>query len=71
MKRIIKILVLSITIGLTFQLSAQDFHLSQYDAAALNTNPALTGMLKENIDCTPIIEHNGLLWLLDHLLLDC
>lgn len=46
MKRIRKILVLSLTIGLTFQLSAQDFHLSQYDAAALNTNPALTGMFE-------------------------
>lgn len=29
-----------------FGLSAQDFHLSQYDAAALNTNPALTGMFE-------------------------
>lgn len=41
-----KILALSLTIGLTCQLAAQDFHLSQYDAAALNTNPALTGMFE-------------------------
>lgn len=27
-------------------VKAQDFHLSQYDAAALNTNPALTGMFE-------------------------
>lgn len=35
-----------ILVGALFSLSsyAQDFHLSQYDAAPLNTNPALTGM---------------------------
>ena len=31
------------------KLSAQDFHLSQYDAAALNVNPALTGLFRGNI----------------------
>jgi type IX secretion system PorP/SprF family membrane protein len=29
--------------------NAQDFHLSQYDAAALNFNPALTGAFKGNL----------------------
>lgn len=28
------------------QVSAQDFHLSQYDAAALNVNPGMTGVFK-------------------------
>lgn len=30
-------------------LTAQDFHLSQYDAAPINFNPALTGLFKGNI----------------------
>jgi type IX secretion system PorP/SprF family membrane protein len=40
--------LISIFIVLSFALSAkaQDFHLSQYDAAALNVNPALTGIFK-------------------------
>lgn len=30
-------------------VSAQDFHLSQYEAAPLNINPAMTGMFKGNL----------------------
>lgn len=33
-------------IFIAFGAKSQDFHLSQYDAAALNTNPALTGMFE-------------------------
>ena len=42
-----KRILLLLTIGLMFnQVKAQDFHLSQYDAAALNANPAMTGVFK-------------------------
>lgn len=41
MKKLIYILTFSSLTSLTI---AQDFHLSQYDAAALNFNPAMTGM---------------------------
>lgn len=44
-----KIISLSIIAGVVFcfnSVKAQDFHLSQYDAAALNHNPAMTGMFK-------------------------
>ena len=40
------------TTGFIFALSsatAQDFHLSQYDAAPINFNPAMTGLFKGNI----------------------
>lgn len=39
-------ILLSLLITQCFFGWAQDFHLSQYDAAALNTNPALTGMFE-------------------------
>lgn len=46
-KRYTRIFVLFLfTLGASYQSSAQDFHLSQYDAAALNFNPAMTGMFK-------------------------
>jgi type IX secretion system PorP/SprF family membrane protein len=45
MKKFIYIVIACIA-GFTVELNAQDFHLSQYDAAALNTNPALTGMFE-------------------------
>jgi len=38
-------IVLLLLLGLNVS-QAQDFHLSQYDAAALNFNPAMTGMFK-------------------------
>lgn len=38
-------LAILFSIGIT-SINAQDFHLSQYDAAALNFNPAMTGMFK-------------------------
>jgi len=41
MKKLIYILTFS---SITSLAIAQDFHLSQYDAAALNFNPAMTGM---------------------------
>jgi len=41
-----KTLVLFIGISLGQSAIGQDFHLSQYDAAPLNTNPALTGMFE-------------------------
>lgn len=43
--------ILSIFIGLMTLLSlhAQDFHLSQYWASPLNLNPALTGVMEDNI----------------------
>jgi type IX secretion system PorP/SprF family membrane protein len=41
----LKILLFSFLI-LIGKYTAQDFHLSQYDAAALNTNPALTGLFE-------------------------
>lgn len=44
MKNRIKIGFILISCFFFFQVKAQDFHLSQYDAAPLNTNPALTGM---------------------------
>ena len=34
--------------ALSFTVYAQDFHLSQYDAAALNVNPGMTGVFKGN-----------------------
>jgi type IX secretion system PorP/SprF family membrane protein len=40
------------TAGLVLSLSgvfAQDFHLSQYDAAPINFNPAMTGLFKGNL----------------------
>jgi type IX secretion system PorP/SprF family membrane protein len=43
MKRILTIIVISL---LSMQSYAQDFHLSQYDAAALNANPGMTGVFK-------------------------
>lgn len=43
MKKIYLALVL--IMGIT-SVKSQDFHLSQYDAAALNFNPAMTGMFK-------------------------
>jgi len=43
MKRIVLILPIVL---LGFLGRAQDFHLSQYDAAALNVNPGLTGVFK-------------------------
>lgn len=42
-KRILLLLALGAIIN---QVKAQDFHLSQYDAAALNANPAMTGVFK-------------------------
>ncbi len=43
-----KKIVVLIALGLfgSSQLYAQDFHLSQYDAAALNLNPGMTGVFK-------------------------
>jgi type IX secretion system PorP/SprF family membrane protein len=42
-----KLLLIFFGLGLfTTHLSAQDFHLSQYDAAALNANPGMTGVFK-------------------------
>ncbi len=41
----IGILILSL-LSVVGIIRAQDFHLSQYDAAALNFNPAMTGMFK-------------------------
>jgi type IX secretion system PorP/SprF family membrane protein len=42
-----KRLLLLLSFGfLSTQLGAQDFHLSQYDAAALNMNPGMTGAFK-------------------------
>ena len=43
MKRLLLIALVGI---LGFLLDAQDFHLSQYDAAALNANPGMTGVFK-------------------------
>lgn len=43
MKKIVP--VLGILVAGT-QIQAQDFHLSQYDAASLNMNPAMTGMFE-------------------------
>jgi len=43
MKKIILGLFVAV---LSIQGKAQDFHLSQYDAAALNANPAMTGVFK-------------------------
>ncbi|MFT4601417.1 MAG: type IX secretion system PorP/SprF family membrane protein [Arenicella sp.] len=43
MKRILTIIGIAL---LSLQASAQDFHLSQYDAAALNANPGMTGVFK-------------------------
>lgn len=46
-KKYAKILCLFVLFcGVKYQAFAQDFHLSQYDAAALNFNPAMTGMFK-------------------------
>lgn len=39
-------LLLGAVFGLVLVANGQDFHLSQYDAAALNTNPAMTGMFE-------------------------
>ncbi len=44
----LKIKILFVFILGMYSLHAQDFHLSQYDAAALNTNPALTGAFRGN-----------------------
>ena len=41
-----RLLILSIGLFTGFQVLSQDFHLSQYDAAALNVNPAMTGVFK-------------------------
>lgn len=42
-----KKLILLFTIGLVVaKANGQDFHLSQYDAAALNANPGMTGVFK-------------------------
>jgi len=41
-----KKLLLGLGISLSICASAQDFHLSQYDAAALNANPGMTGVFK-------------------------
>jgi len=41
-----KILFIFTILVLSVQGIAQDFHLSQYDAAALNANPAMTGVFK-------------------------
>jgi type IX secretion system PorP/SprF family membrane protein len=46
MKRLLLLFILSFSVTGSF---AQDFHLSQYDAAALNFNPAMTGMFKGQI----------------------
>lgn len=43
MKKLYIAIILSMGISVS---QAQDFHLSQYDAAALNFNPAMTGMFK-------------------------
>lgn len=41
-----KKIALWIALLLSGSVQAQDFHLSQYEAAALNVNPAMTGMFK-------------------------
>lgn len=41
-----KIITLTSLCYLSFLGTAQDFHLSQYDAAALNVNPGMTGVFK-------------------------
>jgi type IX secretion system PorP/SprF family membrane protein len=42
-----KRLLLLLSIGIiSLQVNGQDFHLSQYDAAALNANPGMTGTFK-------------------------
>lgn len=46
MKKIILAAAFSLGVGL---VQAQDFHLSQYDAAAINLNPAMTGLFKGNL----------------------
>lgn len=46
MKNLLKIACVCFAFGGVTNLNAQDFHLSQYDAAALNFNPAMTGMFK-------------------------
>lgn len=46
MIKILKIAVFIIACG---SLQAQDFHLSQYDAASVNLNPAMTGMFKGDL----------------------
>lgn len=46
MNQIKKIFLLCVGITAAQSSLSQDFHLSQYDAAALNTNPALTGMFE-------------------------
>jgi type IX secretion system PorP/SprF family membrane protein len=46
MNQIRKILLLCIGVSISQASIGQDFHLSQYDAAPLNTNPALTGMFE-------------------------
>jgi len=43
MKKLYLFFIVSLTL---LSVNAQDFHLSQYDAAALNFNPAMTGMFK-------------------------
>lgn len=45
LKHITSVLVLLVAL----QMQAQDFHLSQYDAAPLNINPAMTGMYRGNL----------------------
>lgn len=46
MLRRLQIIILLLISG---TVTAQDFHLSQYDAAALNLNPAMTGMFKGDL----------------------
>ena len=41
-----KIILGLFVVVFTIHGKAQDFHLSQYDAAALNANPAMTGVFK-------------------------
>lgn len=46
MKKIYQYLGLGVLLSCSSLSFGQDFHLSQYDAAALNFNPAMTGMFK-------------------------
>jgi type IX secretion system PorP/SprF family membrane protein len=46
MKKLVLILIIGFS---TCEIYAQDFHLSQYDAAPLNINPAMTGMYRGNL----------------------
>lgn len=46
MNQIKKVILLFVGLTVAQTTLGQDFHLSQYDAAALNTNPALTGMFE-------------------------